>query len=100
MPGKPEMKVVRSARPGMRARSLASSARVCAWGGRFMDSSVRLAQCCSGMSMYLATCAPPSTALLLPCHLAETPFKNFPEPCHLSSPGAACSLNNPALVQL
>lgn len=52
----PVMKVVRSASPGMLSRSLASSALVCAWGGRFMASSVRLLMCCSGMSMYLHTC--------------------------------------------
>lgn len=50
------MKVVRSARPGMRSLSFLSSCSVCARGGRFMPSSVRLLMCCSGMSMYLHTC--------------------------------------------
>lgn len=45
-PGKPLMKVVRSASPGMRSRSLCSSCSVCAWGGRFMPSSVRFEMCC------------------------------------------------------
>lgn len=40
-PGKPEMKVVRSASPGTRSRSVCSSLRVCACGGRFMASSCR-----------------------------------------------------------
>ena len=55
-PGKPQIKVVRRARPGMRSRSVRSSLRVWAWGGRFMARRVRLEMCCSGMSMYLQTC--------------------------------------------
>ena len=41
------MKVVRKATPGMRSTSFCSSAFVWAWGGRFMESSVRLLQCCT-----------------------------------------------------
>ena len=55
-PGNPEMKVVRSTRLGMRARSFVSRSRVWPWAGRFMLSSTRLDICCSGMSMYLHTC--------------------------------------------
>ena len=40
------MKVVRRTSPWMLSLSVCSKARVCAWGGRFMDSSVRLLQCC------------------------------------------------------
>lgn len=55
-PGKPQMKVVRKTRSGIRRRSLCSRSRVWPWGGRFMESRVRLDMCCSGMSMYLHTC--------------------------------------------
>ena len=49
------MKVVRSARFGMRSLSLYSRSSVCARGGLFMRSRDRLVMCCKGMSMYLAT---------------------------------------------
>lgn len=62
-PGKPEMNVVRSARPGMRSRSLRSSFMVWSFDGRFILSSAMLLMCCSGMSMYLHTCRARTTDL-------------------------------------
>ena len=41
----------------MRARSVRSSRSVCSRGGRFIASRLMLQMCCSGMSMYLHTCA-------------------------------------------
>mmetsp|Transcript_7436 Transcript_7436/g.27123 ORF Transcript_7436/g.27123 Transcript_7436/m.27123 type:complete len:261 (+) Transcript_7436:873-1655(+) len=63
-PGKPLMNVVRSAKPGMLSRNLYNKSSVCCLGGRFMRSKDRFVMCCSGMSMYFATCGISAIALM------------------------------------